>query len=86
MANYSQSEIIEFIKKRIAEEQGLPITEVEIDVEFINLGLDSVSAVFILEDIEKFLEIEINPISLWDYPTIESFSKFITNHLLRPKG
>ena len=81
MANYKQSEIIEFIKKRIAEEQGIPADEIEIDVEFINLGLDSISAVFVLEDIEKFLEIEINPIRLWDYPTIQSLSDFLVNEL-----
>ena len=86
MANYSENEIIEFLKKRIAQEQGLPIHEIDINTEFINLGLDSIKAIFILQDLEKLLGIELNPILMWDYPTIASFSKYIATNFNLPKN
>ncbi|MBK8291748.1 MAG: acyl carrier protein [Flammeovirgaceae bacterium] len=81
MNTFTETELIDFFRKKIASELGIALEEVEVDLEFINFGLDSVNAIFILQHIEKFIGADLNPLLLWDYPTIESFSRYIVSTL-----
>jgi len=73
----SYEEVLNFIKKEIADETKLPVEKIDSDISFHNLGLDSLSAVLILHNIEKEFGVELNPIHFWDYPTPASFTDFI---------
>lgn len=73
----SYEEILNFIKKEIAEETKFPIEKIDVNSSFHQLGLDSLSAVLILHNIEKEFGIELDPIHFWDYPTPASFTEFI---------
>jgi len=80
MNTFTKAELIDFIRNKISEELGIDKNEIEPTIEFINFGLDSVSAIFVLQHIEKFIDAELNPLLLWDYPTIESFSDYLVTH------
>jgi acyl carrier protein len=69
--------VLNFIKKEIAEETKIPVERIDVNATFHSLGLDSLSAVLILHNIEKEFGIELNPIHFWDYPTPGSFASFI---------
>lgn len=73
----SRSDLIDFIKKEIANETGSKIETIDENVSFHTLGLDSLSAVLILFNIEKEFNVELNPIHFWDYPTPATFADFI---------
>jgi polyketide synthase PksN len=73
----SHEEVLNFIKKEISEETKLPVEKIDVKSSFHSLGLDSLSAVLILHNIEKEFGIELNPIHFWDYPTPETFTHFI---------
>lgn len=73
----NRNDLIEFIKKEIANETGSDIETVDENVSFHTLGLDSLSAVLILFNIEKEFNVELNPIYFWDYPTPAEFADFI---------
>jgi len=73
----SYEEVLNFIKKEIAEETKQPLEKLDANTSFHTLGLDSLSAVLILHNIEKEFAIDLNPIHFWDYPTPASFSEFI---------
>lgn len=73
----SYEQVLIFIKKEIAEETKFPIEKIDVNTSFHNLGLDSLSAVLILHNIEKEFSIELNPIHFWDYPTPASLTDFI---------
>ena len=73
----SYDEVLNFIKKEIAEETKFPIEKIDADTSFHKLGLDSLSAILILHNIETKFSIEVNPIYFWDYPTPASFADFI---------
>ncbi len=77
MKPFTEAELIEFFRKKIATELGIPLEEIATDVEFINFGMDSVNAIFILQHLENFIGQELNPLLFWDYPTINRFSKHI---------
>ncbi len=75
------TQVAAFIQVKIAEVLGLQPEEVNLDEEFINLGLDSMHAIFLLDEIEKEFKIEINPHEFWEFPTIQSFSKNLEKRL-----
>jgi acyl carrier protein len=69
--------VLNFIKKEIAEETKIPAEKIDVNASFHDLGLDSLSAVLILHNIEKEFGVDLNPIHFWDYPTPALFSGFI---------
>lgn len=73
----SYDEVLNFIKKEIAEETKFPVEKIDVDATFHQLGLDSLSAILILHNIEREFDIELNPIHFWDYPTPASFTGLI---------
>lgn len=81
MKPFTEKELIEFFRNKISAELGIPLEEIDIDIEFINFGMDSVNAIFILQHIENFIGAEINPLIMWDYPTIATFSRHIVTTL-----
>ncbi len=47
--------------------------EIDLTNEFMELGIDSMQAMFLLDELEKSLNCEINPHLFWEYPTVEKF-------------
>ena len=72
-------EILNTLKREIAKETGLPVSDIDDNATFNSLGLDSISSVFILDKIEKQLKIEMNPLFFWDYPTVGLLAQHITS-------
>jgi acyl carrier protein len=78
----TREELLIFIKKEIATETGSQVEAIDEHETFHTLGLDSLSAVLILYNIEKEFDIELNPLNFWDYPTPSAFADFIiTEHV-----
>lgn len=74
----SRFEILNALKAEIARETGLAISGIDENASFYALGLDSISSVFILDELEKTLKIEMNPMFFWDYPTVNLLADHIT--------
>ncbi|MCB0492194.1 MAG: acyl carrier protein [Cyclobacteriaceae bacterium] len=68
------SDISHFIQVKVADTLGVKPDEVNPDEEFMSLGLDSMHAIFLIDEIEKEYNVEINPHSFWEFPTINSFA------------
>lgn len=81
MISRTKEEIISFSKTKIAEITNLKVEEIDENTEFFSLGLDSVKALFVLQELEDYLDIEINPLVFWNYPTLNSVSDFLTTDL-----
>lgn len=73
----TREETIAIIKKLISDETGISINEIKETETFFNLGLDSVSCIFLMDKLERELHIELNPIHFWDYPAIDTYSDFL---------
>ncbi|MGC1242048.1 MAG: acyl carrier protein [Chryseosolibacter sp.] len=74
----TNADILQLLKTEIARETGVPVSEIADSATFFDLGLNSISAVFILDILEKKLNIEMNPLFFWDYPTVELLAGYIT--------
>ena len=73
----SQSDISHFVKELVAKEQKTDISAIRDDSTFNELGLDSVNSVFLLSYVEEHYDVDIDPLSLFDNPTIDSFSAYL---------
>ena len=65
------------IKTIIATELNLQIDSLNNSSSFYELGLDSVNSLFLLAELEERLDMDIDPMSLYDNPTIQSFSEYL---------
>ncbi|WP_420317576.1 acyl carrier protein [Ekhidna sp.] len=77
----SLPEIKQHVKDIIAEELRLNPQDLDELRSFHDLGLDSVNSIFLLAKMEEKLDIYIDPLSIYDNPTILSFSEFIHKEL-----
>lgn len=82
----TREETIAAIKRMISEETGIAANEIQSSDTFFNLGLDSVSCVFIMDKLEKELHVELNALSFWDYPTVETYADFLVHEHLSKHG
>lgn len=81
----TKSELIVLFKATIAEETGIAASEISGGDTFANLGLDSVSCIFLMDKLEKKLNVELNPIHFWDYPTVDTYADFLLQEVI-PHG
>lgn len=72
-------QIIQVLKRLIASEQNLALENIQDHNSFFDLGLDSISAVYLMELAENELNIKLTPLDFWDYPTIAQFAEYIFN-------
>lgn len=82
----TRSEIIGIIKSLIAEETGISINEIKERDSFFNLGLDSVSCIFLMDKLEKKIQLDLNPLYFWDYPTLGTYADFLERELATRHG
>lgn len=75
------SEVNHFILSKVAETLNAKAEDINPDEEFISLGLDSMHAILLIDEIEKKFGIEINPHSFWEHPTINSFAASLEQQL-----
>lgn len=77
------SDISHFIQVKVAETLGVKPEDANPNEEFMSLGLDSMHAIFLIDEIEKKYNIEINPHSFWEFPTINSFAANLEKQLTK---
>jgi len=51
--------------------------EIDVDASFEQFALDSVNAIGMTGDLEEWLGVRIDPMTVYDYPTIRSLSQYL---------
>jgi len=69
------------IRKRCVEylalTLGLSNEEIEPDVNFARLGLDSANSVYLIVELEEWLGLELTPDLLFEHPTISDLARYL---------
>lgn len=81
----TRPELLTLLKTIIAEETGIALNEIADTDTFFNLGLDSVSCIFLMDKLEKKIKLELNPMFFWDYPSIDTYADFLLENVI-PNG
>ncbi|RKN39509.1 type I polyketide synthase [Streptomyces hoynatensis] len=69
-----REEIADWLAARVAELLGLPEEEVPTGELFTSLGLSSLQALELSDDLQQFAAVELPPTILYDYPTIDDIA------------
>lgn len=78
----TRPELIALLKSVIADETGIAAAEIADTDTFFNLGLDSVSCIFLMDKVEKIIKVELNPMYFFDYPSIDTYADFLLENVL----
>ena len=73
----SVNEMIVWLIQLIAQEKKVDVSEIDAETPFVDLGLDSMSAVTLSGDIEMELDFDLSPTILWDYPNVKLLSIYL---------
>ena len=71
----SQQDIQNWLVEYIAELLEVEANTVDSTASFDRHGIDSASAVALMSDLEEWLDAELEPTLMYDYPTIETLSE-----------
>ena len=77
----SKGDIQNSLRDIIAQELHISASDINSHTSFHDLGLDSVNSIFLIGELEKLFGIDIDPMSVYDNPTIESFSTYLMESL-----
>ena len=84
----TRAEAVEELTTRLrailARELGMPVSALDVDRSFPELGLDSMTAMTLLRDAKQFVEIELSATMLWNNPSLSSFAVHVAG-LLTPE-
>lgn len=71
---FTKENITEILKEEIAAEIRQSKDTLDSTAHFAAHGLDSLNCIYVLYQVEKRMDIELNPALFWDYPTIEALA------------
>jgi acyl carrier protein len=78
---YSKEEIQDWLVEHLSSLLGIEPDAIDATVPFERYGLDSSSAVGLTGELEEWLNREVDPTLLYDYPTIEAQAIYLANEL-----
>jgi acyl carrier protein len=76
-ARPSQVEIVDWCRSYVSRTLDVPVEKVDPNAEFDALGFDSAAAVALVVDIGEWLNMDLEPAVLFDFPTISAFAEHI---------
>jgi acyl carrier protein len=77
----SAAEIQDWMVAYLADLLEIEPEEVDVTVPFDRYGLDSSAAVGLTGDLENWLDTEVDPTLLYDYPTVEALVEHLSAQL-----
>ena len=75
----SRDHVAEWLCERLATRLKTTPDKINRETPFARLGLGSLEAVSIAGDLEDWLERELPPTILWDYPNINDLAAFLVS-------
>lgn len=70
-------EIVEILKKEIADVMETTADMIDDDENFMRLGIDSVEAIQLMNKVKSTFDIEVSPVAIFEYKTINEFAEYI---------
>lgn len=73
----SKQEIIDYLSKLIAEASEEPIDGLDENTSFFKIGVSSISALQIMNKLRKQLQVDINPVAMFEFKTLGEMSDYL---------
>ena len=78
---YNHDTISIWLKTKVATISEISVEQVKEDVPLSDYSLDSLHAVNLTGELEDWLNIDVDPTVVWDYPTIRELSGYLTQEI-----
>jgi acyl carrier protein len=76
-ARPTYSEIAAWCRNYVAQTLGVSTEKVDVNAEFEALGFDSAAAVALVVDVGTWLDLYLEPATLFEFPTISAFAEYL---------
>jgi phthiocerol/phenolphthiocerol synthesis type-I polyketide synthase D len=76
-----QSELETRLRAILARELKMPVSAVDVDKPFPELGLDSMMAMTVLKEIKQLVGFDLSASMLWNHPAISSLAAYVAEML-----
>ena len=73
----SEQEIVDWCRDYVARTLDVPVEKVDPNAEFDALGFDSAAAVALVVEVGTWLNLDLEPAALFDFPTIAAFAGYL---------
>lgn len=77
----SKQEIADYMRELMAEATGEIKENIDENTNFFKIGISSINALKIMNKLRKHLNVEINPVAMFEYKTIAEMSDYLYNCL-----
>jgi len=74
----TKDEIINFIQHELGAVLNLSAKDIDPDMNFLKIGITSLQTLKIVNKLRKILQVDINPIAMFEYKTIAEFSGYLS--------
>ncbi len=78
----TRENIINWLKEKIAIEIKSQPEKIAVNAPFTDFGLDSIVIVTLVDDLEHWLDISLDPTVFWEFPSIEILSDWLITEKL----
>jgi len=82
----TSEEIRVWLVERIAMDLHVPASTVDVHRQFGELGVPSIEAACLSGDLSRWLGRNVNPLVLWDYPSIEQLARYLSGETTAPNS
>lgn len=79
--NMTREQISDFCVNSLASVLRVAKDRIKTDVKFSRLGLDSAMVVYVQMELEEKLGLELSPDDFYDYPSIDTLSRYLADKL-----
>ena len=76
-ARPTEQEIVDWCRDYVARTLDVPVEKVDPNAEFDALGFDSAAAVALVVEVGAWLNVDLEPAALFDFPTISAFAGYL---------
>lgn len=74
---WNAEQLEDWLSSRIAAKLNQPAQQIDPEMPFNSLGLDSVNVMDLIVELDDLLGCEIESTIVWDYPTIRLLSEYV---------
>ena len=78
-----RQQLVNFIKEQIASVTNESIDYLDEEMSFLKLGISSIQTIMIINKIKKKLDIDINPIAMFEYKNISEFATYLGEFIIQ---
>ena len=82
----SEAAIRDWCVKYLARTLDLPEEQIQPDVTFARLGLDSANSVYLIVELEEWLGLELTHELIFDHPTISDLARYLAGRAAGEKS